>query len=548
MEVSDYEQFSVGDRTTGDLIFNRDGDEPDREALGEYFEQNHKKVLYILEALPDFPLPHGHVDGVAIAAFNTTSGPTCLINEVMIVPDLDAPESIYELLEDARILQNRGMYDGALKRCFAALEIWKDPGLWQYCESGKDATQLRQDKAARAQARQQAISKQERNEDRAYRREAKRVAIVEAQLASEEAAIQARKEKHARSMYGAMFADTDDIEGADQKSGSEEPEDLLDPILEAEISDDEPFDHELLEEDLPPAVPTAEDEMEFRIFLWNTVGSIYMSKGDSDELALLHFWRAKVVHDDYLANKLGAKNIQNELARKAEGKQEEAEHIDALREFLRDGNADVKQAQDSSEDTAFITLYGADGVKRVKRSALFPSYDLKAVQPLRGASPVTAVTWSNLGAAAYHLKKPYVGLCCYFAAQQIRFQCLNEQTDEYVDIASTLNNIGVCLHGLKRYKESCDYFSSAHEIFCDRLNLVHPRINVVKNNLAKVAPKRQQVNVDSLQSLVTMSKAGPKLQLRSWNVAMSAEDKLITEYGPPKKKKGAKKKKKGNRR
>lgn len=49
-----------------------------------------------------------------------------------------------------------------------------------------------------------------------------------------------------------------------------------------------------------------------------------------------------------------------------------------------------------------------------------------------------------------HSGKHMMAIKCFFAAQQIRFQCIHEESDEYVDIGSTLNNIGVCLHALKR--------------------------------------------------------------------------------------------------
>ena len=51
-------------------------------------------------------------------------------------------------------------------------------------------------------------------------------------------------------------------------------------------------------------------------------------------------------------------------------------------------------------------------------------------------------------------------------------QCLSPESDEFVDIGSTLNNIGACLHALSRFPEAFTYFESAREIMADKLDLV----------------------------------------------------------------------------
>jgi hypothetical protein len=51
-------------------------------------------------------------------------------------------------------------------------------------------------------------------------------------------------------------------------------------------------------------------------------------------------------------------------------------------------------------------------------------------------------------------------------------KCLNVTSDEFVDIGTTLNNIGVCLFQMDRFQESYLYMQSAEEIMTQRLELV----------------------------------------------------------------------------
>jgi len=153
-----------------------------------------------------------------------------------------------------------------------------------------------------------------------------------------------------------------------------------------------------------------------------------------DLQAMVYYWNAKQTHDAFLMG----------VEEESSGSIQRTSSLLELQKFVR-----------TSSDTPDEGFGG-----RAK------------LRPLENCSPGTATTYSNLGSAAHHMGMYDLSLSCFFNALQIRFQSIPEESDEYVDVASTLNNVGVSLSALHRYKEAYAYFVSAEELMLERSQLV----------------------------------------------------------------------------
>jgi tetratricopeptide (TPR) repeat protein len=126
-------------------------------------------------------------------------------------------------------------------------------------------------------------------------------------------------------------------------------------------------------------------------------------------------------------------------------------------------------------------------------AAAGPGAAQKLINPYTMCSAADAATYSNLGATLYHLGNFPLALRCFFVALQIRLATIRPQEDEYIDVATSLNNLGVVLSQLQYYQPAWEYFSAAHDLARGRLDPVHPRLNLIANNLAKIRPRRQAI-------------------------------------------------------
>ena len=126
-------------------------------------------------------------------------------------------------------------------------------------------------------------------------------------------------------------------------------------------------------------------------------------------------------------------------------------------------------------------------------AAAGPGAAQKLINPYTMCSSADAATYSNLGATLYHLGNFPLSLRCFFVALQIRLATIRPQEDEYIDVATSLNNLGVVLSQLQYYQQAWEYFSAAHDLARGRLDPVHPRLNLISNNLGKIRPRRQAI-------------------------------------------------------
>jgi len=113
------------------------------------------------------------------------------------------------------------------------------------------------------------------------------------------------------------------------------------------------------------------------------------------------------------------------------------------------------------------------------------------INPYMQCSSADAATYSNLSTTLHHLGNFPLALRAAHVALQIRCATLRPSDDEFVDVATSLNNLGAVLAALQLYPAAHDHFAAAEELLRTRLDPVHPRLALVGQNLTKVRTRRQ---------------------------------------------------------
>ncbi len=233
---------------------------------------------------------------------------------------------------------------------------------------------------------------------------------------------------------------------------------------------------------------SAESDLQFSLFVQNLLGSLALSAGKFAD-ALIAFWQAKKAHERFVAVK--------DAQRVAETKEREAAERAERRKLSGQDHGEADD-ESSEEDEDYEDLAKKPLERRGSLSDPLFHMPIFPLNPFVLMSPAMATTWANLGAAVLHLGKPAIALNCFYAAHQIRLICIPPQEDEFVDVAVTLNNIGVCLSALNRFEESYLYYQSAEELMKHRLHPVHPRLNTVRANIEKIKTRRTAIKPPSL--------------------------------------------------
>eukprot|EP00462_Mataza_sp_D1_P000290 CAMPEP_0175090254 /NCGR_PEP_ID=MMETSP0086_2-20121207/1233_1 /TAXON_ID=136419 /ORGANISM="Unknown Unknown, Strain D1" /LENGTH=493 /DNA_ID=CAMNT_0016362841 /DNA_START=31 /DNA_END=1512 /DNA_ORIENTATION=+ len=473
------------------------------------YEKDPAKVFFALRGLPKFPDPPDEISTLTEPGYLTATGPTCLIREVLIPPARHeaCPEAIFDILEESRICQNAGQYKASLSKLKTAWKLWQDKMSWDYLHNGLDPDI---EEARKKKEREQELKNIEDNGSGD-------IGNLLQEMKDGIDAANEQKRKKAKGDDSDDDREPEDLEEFDEEAAKvkiiedmkTEKQEQIRLAKERMKAEDE------YREDNMPDVGQAV-ETEFELFIWNAMGSVYQSMGNDLE-ALIYYWRAKQAHDMY---------------------------INVSEKKLPPGTK-ATPAKGAGSNEPLAEQFLTDNPKLNLTPQQLRTMKVEALLPFDYCSPATALTYSNLGAACCHLKCYDVAMACFYTAQQIRFQCIPEESGEFVDIGSSLNNLGVCLHHLKRYKEAYAYFLSAEELFLERLHPIHPRVNAVKCNIEKLKPLRKQLEVGDLVVKNSVVKCDP-MQLRTWVVEMTAFQALMMAAtgGGGKKKKGKKGKKK----
>lgn len=463
------------------------------------WEDDPAKVVYYLRGLPKFPDPPDIVNDTPEPGFSFTCGPPCLLREVLVPPvrHPEVPPQIWKLLEEARTFQNCGAYESARNRLNVAWQQWHDKEAWDALEKGVDPVVDRDNKAKERQRLN---------------------AVRDLMIAAEHT----RKDRVAAR---SVLAD-----GARDARGYEQDEDTNDESR----NDMKPIViPDLPPEDSPPPSVGLEAECEFALYFHNALGGIFLSEG-RDLDALVYFWRAKQAHDAYIDRKVQRAKEKLDATITKSG-----EAMRFLQEMSKTSRKEEKEVP-LQHSVGWLT----DSKPELQLSGLtLGQLVIATIKPYEYCSPVTAMTFSQLGAACYYLDRFDLAINCYYTAQQTRFQTIQEENQEFVDVGLTLNNIGACLAKMNRFTEAYAYFLSAEELLQNRLDDIHPRLESVRGNIDKIRHKRGLIGQKGALAIVQGMMKVSDLELRKWEIALTDFEKLVQKSigVGGKKKKGVKK-------
>lgn len=456
-----------------------------------------EKCFLLLMNLPDFPDPPATISNVREAAFMVHGGPCCLIREVILPPEQhpECPDVIFQWIEEARQLHNSTQSQNALSRLNLAIELWSHKSIWKKIRQGVDPiTALKEEKERIEKEKARKILDVERSLEEAYAKQ---------QQEAEEASKKPDDKRRSRRQQVESDSEDEEDEEDDEDLDEEERQAVAKERARRKQEQEEKKEEEARQQEQQQQaaaaqaaaqkfaeeaaaaqakaelyVPeiSAEQELEFQLFIHNQIGSVYVTL-QQDQAALAAFWRAKRYQDDYVRGRLD------------EEAQQRADN---------DKSTSKKNDDDDNDDFGVPSLNLNSN--KDKDHKVIP-----VVNPFQWCSTASAVTYSNLGAAAYHLQKYEVALRCLYVSCQLRFACLQVEDDEYIDISSSLNNVGCALAELKRFEESYQYFCSSEQLMQGRLHPIHPRWTCVRNNMEKVKPRQQQIDLTALTSVFRIS-------------------------------------------
>jgi tetratricopeptide (TPR) repeat protein len=246
------------------------------------------------------------------------------------------------------------------------------------------------------------------------------------------------------------------------------------------------------------------DELEAEVYILLMRGNVLMSAGlDAD--ALISFWAAKTALDRLLA--------------------------------LR--------ASGPSANVPHSTQLCLDALSSAQLAPDMERKDQMHHPHLADPHPVSSLVYRQLGCACAHLQQWNLALQCFSAAKTMCFQSLSEETFEFIDTATALNNMAVCLFHLGRFRSSHFYLEAALELLQQRLQSVHPRVSIVVANLERVRQWRSTLPLEMTPPERAAQQGKPKP--RKFRVRMNPLEKAMTLLRESVDKKSKKQKKKGGK-
>jgi len=281
-------------------------------------------VLFYLRGLPTFPNSEvGKEPEVIEPAFANSFGPPTLLHEVYMPPSRAqmCPECVYIFLEHARVLQNAGQFSAALDKLETARRIWVDKRVWPILERGLDPFAVRKmaDACLRREVEEEKLRKeweQARQQEilnRRKEREAKEQQQGKGGSTVSRTSGSSNMPNSPRSSVNAGATNVAD--------GAESDLDINIPLLPPQLMNKsevqlarEAEEREAKRLCAMSGSATPEEELEFYVYLWLSIASVYQSAGD-DKQALLHVWKARVAIAEY-AEMIEASSLNKELARR----------------------------------------------------------------------------------------------------------------------------------------------------------------------------------------------------------------------------------------
>ncbi|GAB5367802.1 hypothetical protein AAMO2058_001262700 [Amorphochlora amoebiformis] len=269
------------------------------------------------------------------------------------------------------------------------------------------------------------------------------------------------------------------------------------------------FDEDGLDEALHGRQKAA--EASFAFYFWNACGSVFMSLG-KDKTALLCMWRARDLWAEYLDTSLAdvarlipddEKGVNSSDTRKYYGgkdktkpKTDEEKETErwptmtrALRPSLRKPHGMLEaQIKDCLKSLRMLAVSA-----NVRKRDIFEEFKYSY-----NPHPISATMYAQMGCALYHLDKYTLALKCFNAARLIRYHSIPSTSQEYIDMATTLNNMGACCMVLRQFSNANIYFRGALDIIIEKTGEYHPRYHMVETNLQRLYPRLKNIGPECM--------------------------------------------------
>ena len=205
---------------------------------------------------------------------------------------------------------------------------------------------------------------------------------------------------------------------------------------------------------------------------------------DKQHDALLLNWKAWLAHEQYAHE------------------QERGREEERLRGEEAQRRARGASATEDDDDSDSSSSTGASALSTA------PTVHCHTIRPFTLPSPLSAAVLYCLGLSALHLRCWQGGLRAFGVAFRVQSATIERSTREFVDVASSMHNIALCLGyagdgGSGGWTAAWQWMSAAEELMVARLPATHPRLLQLRANLSAIAPLRASLQSDGMRAMMS---------------------------------------------
>ena len=232
--------------------------------------------------------------------------------------------------------------------------------------------------------------------------------------------------------------------------------------------------------DIPSLSPIT--QLIFNMYFPLRYAQLAQAEGKHQNALLLH-WKAWLAHEQYVSEQ---ERGREEERRRGEEAQRRARGVSA--------------AEDDDDNDS-------NSAKGASASSTTPTIHCHIMRPFTFPSPLSATVLYCLGLSALHLRSWQAGLRAFGVAFRVQCATIERSTREFVDVASTMHNIALCLgwagdDSNGGWTAAWQWMKAAEELMVARLPATHPRLLQLRANLTAITPLRASLQPDNMRSMM----------------------------------------------
>ena len=233
--------------------------------------------------------------------------------------------------------------------------------------------------------------------------------------------------------------------------------------------------------DIPVLSPIT--QLVFNMYFPLCYAQLSQAQGDHQDALLLH-WKAWLAHERYVAEQ-------------EKGREEERKRGEEAQRRARG----VSAAEDDDDSDSGSS-------KGASASSATPTVHCHTIRPFTFPSPLSATVLYCLGLSALHMRSWQGGLRAFGVAFRVQCATIERSKREFVDVASTMHNIALCLgcaadgSGGGGWTAAWQWMKASEELMAARLPATHPRLLQLRANLTAIAPLRASLQSDGMRAMM----------------------------------------------